>query len=44
MIFENSHKSIHKMQEEFDKVIVDKEEEISHLRDHNKILLVQFKN
>ena len=31
------------MQKEFDKVIMDKEEEISYIRDHNKKLLVQIK-
>ena len=31
------------MQEEFDKVIADKEEYISHLRDHNQKLLLQIK-
>ena len=37
---EKSTQTIHK---EFDKVIVDKEEEISHLRDHNQKLLLQIK-
>ena len=32
------------MHNEFDKVIIDKEEEISHLRDHNQKLLLQIKN
>ena len=31
------------MQEEFDKLIIDKEEEISRLRDHNQKLLLQIK-
>ena len=31
------------MQKEFDKVTMDKEEEISHLRDHNNKLLLQIK-
>ena len=31
------------MQKEFDKVIVDKEEDISRLRDHNQKLLLQLK-
>ena len=37
------HKSIQKMHKEFYKVIMDKEEEISHLRDHNQKSLLQLK-
>ena len=36
-------KSIQKMQNEFDKFIIYKEEEISRLRDHNQNLLLQIK-
>ena len=31
------------MQKEFDKVTMDKEEDISHIRDHNQKLLLQIK-
>ena len=43
MISQEDKKSRQKMQKEFDKVIKDKEEEISHLRDHNRKLLFQMK-
>ena len=33
---QEDHKLIQKIHKEFDKIIMDKEEEISHLRDHNK--------
>ena len=43
MISQEDKKSRQKMQKEFNKVIKDKEEEISHLRDHNQKLLFQIK-
>ena len=43
MISQEDQKSRQKMQKEFDKVIKDKEEEISCLRDHNQKLLFQIK-
>ena len=43
MITDDGQKSITKMQKEFDKVTMDKEEEISCLRDHKQKLLVQIK-
>ena len=43
MISQEHQKSRQKMQKEFDKVIKDKEEEISHLRDHNQKLLFRIK-
>ena len=43
IIIEDSQKSITKMQKEFDKVAVDKEEEIFRLRDHSHKLFLQIK-
>ena len=43
IITKDSQKSITKMQKEYDKVAMDKEEEISRLRDHNHKLLLQIK-
>ena len=34
---------MHTIQNDFNKVIADKKEEISHLRDHNQKLLLQMK-
>ena len=42
-ITKDSQKSITKMQKEFDKVAMDKEEKISRLKDHNHKLLLQIK-
>ena len=42
MISQEDKKSRQKMQKEFDKVIKDKEEEISRLRDHNQKLIFQI--
>ena len=39
---QGNEKSTQTIQKEFDKVIADKEEEIFHLRDHNKKLLLQI--
>ena len=43
MISQEDKKSRYKRQEELDKFIMDKEEEISCLRDHNQKLLLQIK-
>ena len=43
MISQKDQKSRQKRQEELDEVIMDKEEEISRLRDHNQKLLLQIK-
>ena len=43
MISQENKKSRQKRSEEFDKVIMDKEEAISCLRDHNQNLLLQIK-
>ena len=44
LILQGNQKSISRMQKEFDEVIKDKSEEISHLKEHNKKLLTQIKN
>ena len=43
VLSQEDQKSIQKSQKEFDKVIMDKEEEISRLRDHNQKLPLQIK-
>ena len=43
IITEDSQKSITKMQKDFDKVAMDKEEDISHLRDH-KLMFYAMKS
>ena len=43
MLLHANEKSIQTIQKYFDKVIAGKEEEISHLRDHNQKLLLQIK-
>ena len=40
---QENEKSTHTIHKEFDMVILDDEEEISRLRDHNKKLLLQIK-
>ena len=42
MLSEGNEKSIQTIQNDFNKVIADKKEEISHLRDHNHKLLLQI--
>jgi hypothetical protein len=44
VIPQENQKSISRMQKEFDEVIMDKNEEISRLKDHSKKLLTQIKN
>ena len=41
---QDNQKSIQKLQKEFDKVVDDKDEDISHLKYHSKKLLTQIKN
>ena len=41
---QDNQKSIQKLQKLFDKVVDDKDEDISHLKDHSKKLLTQIKN
>jgi cell division GTPase FtsZ len=43
VILQENQKSISRMQKYFDEIIVDKNEEISRLKDHNKKLLAQVK-
>jgi hypothetical protein len=46
VILQDSQKSIQKLQDhqkEFDKVVIDKDEEISHLKEHSQKLLAQIK-
>ena len=43
VLSQENQKSLQNMQKEIDRVITDKEEEIYHLRDHSKKLLVQIK-
>jgi hypothetical protein len=43
VIHQENQKSISRMQNEFDEVIMDKNEEISRLRDHTQKLLTQIK-
>ena len=42
MLSQGTEKSIQTIQNDFNKVIADKKEEISHLRDHNHKLLLQI--
>ena len=42
MLSQGNEKSIQTIQNDFNKVIADKKEEISHLRDHNHKLLMQI--
>ena len=42
MLSQGNEKSIQTIQNDFNKVIADKKEEISHLRDHNHKLLLQI--
>ena len=43
MLSQGNEKSIQMIHKDFDKVIASKEEDISHLRDHNQKLLLQIK-
>jgi hypothetical protein len=43
VIFQDNQKSVQKMQKEFDKIIVDKDKEISHLKNHSQNLIAQIK-
>ena len=43
VLSQEDQKSMQKIHNEFDKIIIDKEEEISRLRDHNQKLLLQNK-
>jgi hypothetical protein len=43
IILQDNQKTVQKVQKEFDKVITDKNEEISRLKDHSKKLLAQIK-
>ena len=43
MLSQGNEKSIQTIHKDFDKVIADKEEEISRLKDHNHKLFLQFK-
>jgi hypothetical protein len=42
VILQENQKSISRLQKEFDEVIMDKNEEISRLKEHNKKLLTQI--
>ena len=43
MLSQENEKSIQMIQKDFNRVIAGKEEEISHVRDHNQKLLLQIK-
>ena len=44
LIFQDNEKTISKKQKEFEEVICSKDEEISHLKDHQEKLLEQLKS
>jgi hypothetical protein len=44
LINQDDQMTVQKRQEEFDKVVVNKEEEICCLKNHNQILIAQIKN